>query len=158
MFLHKAAYSTEDTVIFPASEHTPRLFHNIVAVSCIKAHYNPAVTAHADRHLCLVAVMIRVIHSDGRLYRHRKSADSFQMVCHLVLLKPKLSLIGHRLQLTATAAARRRAGLGDAILRRFEDANHATVAVCFLYLRDRNFHAVPQHGVFNKKGKAFYFP
>ena len=62
-----------------------------------------------DWKLCLIAVTVRILHANDRL-RHRihkvcmKSAEAYQIIFYLVLLKLQLFCIVHRLNLAAAAA------------------------------------------------------
>ena len=64
----------------------------------------------SDWKLCLIAVTVRILHANDWL-RHRihkvcmKSAEAYQIIFYLVLLKLQLFCIVHRLNLAAAAAS-----------------------------------------------------
>ena len=82
----------------------------------------------SDWKLCLIAVTVRILHANDWL-RHRihkvcmKSAEAYQIIFYLVLLKLQLFCIVHRLNLAAAAAAGRRTAFLCSVLRRLDHAD-----------------------------------
>ena len=81
---------------------------------CIKSRDRISFFICPKRELCFIPVAERIFHSDDRFHDpvnklRCEAADTFQIPPDFLLFEYKLSVIGHRLDLTASALTRKSA-------------------------------------------------
>ena len=95
IFFHVSDHTVQNLFILFHSQNAFSVINDGVGSSCIKACDDLSVFIFSYRELCLVAVMVRRVHSHDRLHREiLKTADPLQMATDFFLLEFQLLLIG----------------------------------------------------------------
>ena len=95
IFFHVADHTVQNILILFHSQNTVPVVNNRVGPSCIKTGDDLSVFIFSYRELCLVALMVRLVHSHDRLHREiLKTADPLQMATDFFLLEFQLLLVG----------------------------------------------------------------
>ena len=95
IFFHVSDHTVQNLFILFHSQNAFSVVNNRVGPSCIKTSDDLSVFIFSYRELCLVAVMVRLVHSHDRLHREiLKTADPLQMATDFFLLEFQLLLIG----------------------------------------------------------------
>ena len=113
--LHKFQNCVQDFFIlfYPQYAVTLRHRNDLVCPACIESGSQLSITVSANRKLCFIAITERLFHSCCRFHNLIQkflwnTAQSDQIVAHLVMLKFQLFLIVQCLYLTAPALSRHR--------------------------------------------------
>ena len=129
--------------------------------SRIKSSHRLAILVLSHRILSLITITERTFHSHNRLARLiyqllRKASDMNQLITDLPLLKGKLFLIIHRLDLTTATLSVQLTGRLCTPVRRLQDFFHPGIAIVFFDLGNPCQDPVSDHSVLDEKGIAVY--
>ena len=122
----------------------------------VKARNRITIFIYADRILCLITIMIRIVHSDNRLHHAfdlfcRKATDALQIAKYFLLLDLKLFVIGNCLQLTAAARLVDRTARLYAKRRRYKYLLTSCICIILFYFCQKCQNFVALHRIFYKE-------
>ena len=118
---HPLHDSCKNWFVFFYTKQTVFDRNDLMASCCIKPHNKISRLVITYRKLCLVAVSVRILHTDSRKHNcihflFCESTDTHQIIFDFLFLKSKLFLVGQCLNLTSSTLPVKWAFRHDAIM------------------------------------------
>ena len=161
VLFRKRTNSLTDLFVTLQSYRTVFCFNQIVRAACIKPGHNTPLCSTAKRILHFIPVVKRDLftHPDNwqkLKRRHIQTADPFQIILNLCFFIFQLCRIGKFHDLAASAAGCLRARRVYTVWRRRQNLQCLCIAISLFHLCNDRRYRIPDHGILNKKGIAFF--